>query len=152
MPRNQISRFFFINNGQNSSHFTDQFDEQNSHLMEEQKDESNPDGGPEDRNMESWIDIKQETDRITNEQITQLIEESLFGDAYRLFEQRQLNSRLEEFSIDVQSNADEYDIKPILFRDPEESLMKREKSQHLTFGQKLYVYRSYKAGEGMGDI
>ena len=30
--------------------------------------------------------------------------------------------------------------------------MKREKSKHLTFDKKLYVYRSYKAGELMVDI
>ena len=120
--------------------------------MEEQKDESKTDGGPEDRNMESWIDIKQETDHLTNEQIRQLIEESLFGDAYILFEQKQLNSRLEEFSIHIQSNSEKYEIKPILFRDSKESLMKREKSKHLTFDQKLYVYRSYKAGKLIVDI
>ena len=120
--------------------------------MEEQKDESKPDGGPEDRNMESWIDIKQETYHLTNEQIRQLIEVSLFGDAYRLFDQRQLNSRFEEFSIHIQSNSDEYDIKPSLFRDPKESLIKREKFKHLTIDQKLYVYGSYKVGELMVDI
>ena len=52
MPRKQISRISFINNDQNSAHYTDQLDEQNSNLMEEQKDESNPDCGPENRNIE----------------------------------------------------------------------------------------------------
>ena len=84
MPRNQISSIFFINNDQNSAHFTDLLDEQNSNLMEEQKDDSNPDGSLKDRNMESWINIKQEIDLLKSKQITQLIEESLFGDAYRL--------------------------------------------------------------------
>ena len=47
-----------------------------------------------------------------------------------------------KFSIRIHLNSNEYDIKPILFRNPKETLMKREKYKHLTFDQKLYIYRS----------
>ena len=111
---------------------------------------ANDDSDAED--TDSWIDVKKDTDTLDNEQIRKLIEETLFGDAYKEFEEIELSSKLEIFNIDDWRNAENIEILPSILRNPEESLIKRERSVHLTFDQKLYVYRCYKDGEALSNI
>ena len=121
-------------------------------MIEEQKDEFNANDDSDAKDPDSWIDVKKDTDTLDNEQIKELIEETLFWDAYKRFEEIELSSKLERISIDDWPNGDDIEILSSILRNPEESLVKREKSVHLIFYQKLHVYRSYKKGETLSNI
>ena len=139
MQRNQGSRFFFVNNDQNNVDLPDQTEESKFKIIDEQKDEFNANDDSDAKDSDFWIDVKKDTDTLDNEQIKELIEETLFGDAYKRSEEIELSSKLERFSIDDWPNVDDIEILPSILRNPEESLVKREKSVHLTFDQKLQV-------------
>ena len=130
----------------------DQTEESKFNMIEEQKDEFNANDDSDAKDPDSWIDVKKDTDTLDNEQVKELIKETLFRDAYKRFEEIELSSKLERIGIDDWPNGDDIEILPSILRNPEESLVKREKSVHLTFDQKLHVYRSYKKRETLSNI
>ena len=77
----------------------DQSEESKLSMIEEQKDELNANDYSDAEDTDSWIDVKKDTDTLDNEQIRKLIEETLFGDAYKEFEEIELSSKLEIFNI-----------------------------------------------------
>ena len=87
MKRNQGSRFFFINNDQNKVDLPDQTEESKFNMIKEHKDEFNTNDDSDEKDSDSWIDMKKDSDALDNEQIKELIEETLFGDAYKWFEE-----------------------------------------------------------------
>ena len=125
MKRNQGSRFFFINNDQNKVDLPDQTEELKFNMIKEHKDEFNTNDDSDEKDSDSWIDMKKDSDALDNEQIKELIEETLFGDAYKWFEEIEFSSKLERFSIDEWPNGDDIEILPSIIRNPEESLVKR---------------------------
>ena len=120
MQRNQVSRFFFINNDQNNVKLSNQKEESKFNMIEEQKDEFNANNDFDVKDPDSCIYIKKYADTLNYEQI----EETLFGNVYKRFEEIELSSKLERFSIDDWSN-DDIEILTSIFRNIEESLAKR---------------------------
>ena len=125
MKRNQGSRFFFINNDQNKVDLPDQTEESKFNMIKEHKDEFNTNDDSDEKDSDSWIDMKKDSDALDNKQIKELIEETLFVDACKWFEEIEFSSKLERFSIDEWPNGDDIEILPSIIRNPEESLVKR---------------------------
>ena len=65
-------------------------------MIWKQKNGFNANEESDGKNPDSWIDVKKNTDILDKE----LIEKTLFGEAYKRFEEIELSIKLERFSID----------------------------------------------------
>ena len=66
-------------------------------------------------------------------------------------EEQKLSIAFVQFSINANQLYQENAV-PIIKRNPIEDLMKRYKHKHLTFDQKMYVYKRIKEGEEISHI
>ena len=71
-------------------------------LKEEFKLKSSDYNNKNTENPESWIDIKQVADGLSNITIREMIEVWLLGKAYKDFELKELNNQFDFFSISYQ--------------------------------------------------
>ena len=108
--------------------------------IEEEKNDSQvrerTEAGVESR----WIDIKKDTDKMENEQITKLLRRDLFGDDCESFSDDELYYRFEHLRLGSDNVSSQPQEIKTLFQDPFKSLMERKKCAHLTFVQKNWIY------------
>ena len=91
-----------------------------------------------------WIWIKEETDKLSAEQIRLILVEWVVGDKNQDSQNFDLNNSFQELRIDsVQQDTQDHN-KSKIFWNPEHSLMSRMKNEHLTYEQKLYIYKLHR--------
>ena len=78
-PQSFKNNWFFIINDQNNTMIIDQIDGL-IRSIEEEKNDSQVRESTEAGDESWWIDIKKDTDKLENEQITKLLRRDLFGD------------------------------------------------------------------------
>ena len=110
-------RMTFISNSlQKLSKFSD----------EESKDEHIPTIDERNSKTHKGIDIKKDTDRLTNHKIIQLINEELYGSNSLVVQQTELNQMLSDLNICKATWEPFMKEIPILFEDSAETILKRE--------------------------
>ena len=96
-----------------------------------------------DNKIVEWIDIKSDTDKLTNREIMLAIKWYIRG-SEESDEDMQLDNQFEKLSISSHSDISQNDDHYGLFEDPFRSLLWRPKSTHLTFSEKRWIYMHYK--------
>ena len=83
------------------------------------------------------------TDKLQIGQIKNIINQSILGEEYQAFEYQELNKGSDHLQINHSQSSIWIEQKSHLFKDPEKSLMERSKRAHLTYEQKLLIYKCY---------
>ena len=94
---------------------------------EESKDEHILISDEIDSKTHEDIDIKKDTDKLTNHQIILLIKEELYGNNSLTIFQTELNQILSDLNICRTTEEPFLKEIPILFEDPAKTILKREK-------------------------
>ena len=152
IKKNKNYVFFYIINDQNQTFISGTAQESIDNSDDESKIEDIPLLGSR-KEAGKGIDIKRDTDRLTNQQVLSLIDEELFGSSCIVTEQEECNQMLASLNIS-QSNEIPISIQKLaLFEDPAESILRREKGEHLSFQQKLYIYTcNRRKGQSLSEI
>ena len=99
------------------------------------------------------IDIKWDTDHLTNQQVQFLIEEELLADSYMITRQHECNRMLADLNISPINETSALAQKQILFEDPADTILRREKGEHLSFQQMHYIYAWHRRqGQSLSEI
>ena len=127
-------RWYIVVNDQNRTNLDYQITEfvQNSDEGEEEKIQtSGTDWQSSDE--AKWIDIKADTDRLTNKETVHIIKSVLFKEHEEKDEGGELDSQFENLSIKSQCSSLQKFYEYLSFEDPFGALLNRPPSAHLTF-------------------
>ena len=143
----------FIVNDKNMTFISTTLQKLSKNSDEKSKDEHILTTDKIDCKTHKGIDIKKNTDSLTNDKILQLIDEELYGDNSSEFGQVELNRMLSDLNI-CRTIEDSFMTEiPVLFEDSAKTILKREKGEHLSFAEKQYIYNCNKVkGETLSDI
>ena len=140
-------RWSIISNWIEFKQFSGQLNEISTNEIEEQKGESILIERKINEVENYWIQTKEETEGMTLSKVTEAIVKATWGDNYSFVQEENIQNKLNSLELSSFHIENEHQNKREIDEATIHTLMNRPKGSHLTYRQKLLIYKSFRYDE-----
>ena len=142
--RKQNQTYAIIDNKVGSKYLVGQLNELHSDDDEEQKLEQTSNEWEESKTAAKWIQMKEDTDKLSLDQVKQIVVERIWGESHHKALEERVQKELDSLNICCSDNEWESGGWQQVSEGAAQTLMNRPKGAYLTYNERLWIYKSFR--------